>query len=373
MRETRLLSRIQGQLATAFGRLRDNGWPVLQTAAAAAIAYFLASFVLGSEQAFYAPIAAIVCLSLTLGQPKRRALLVSIGVAIGLGVAYLIVLAIGVGTVQIAIVVALAMGAALLFSGTTLLVNQAAISAILVVVLQPPQQSGFSPDRFLDALIGGGVALLINYLFPADPERMVEKAARPIFAELVSALEEAAAALREGDLDQAERALSQAREIDERVSSFRDTLTAGQETARFSPHRRGELGHLQLYADAADRLDLIVRDARSVARTAVGAVRQASLASNPLSEAVLELAQAIQALAAYLEEPGDPEAARRSTLQAASKATTALEEHGGNLATSMLVGQIRITAVDLLMSTGLNQTQALQALEEAAGSASEIG
>jgi hypothetical protein len=105
----------------------------------------------------------------------------------------------------------------------------------------------------------------------------------------------------------------------------------------------------------------------------VGAVRQASLASGPLSEAVLELAQAIRALAAYLEEPGAPEAARQCTLEAASKATTVLEEHEGNLAISMLVGQIRTTTVDLLMSTGLNQTQALQALEEATGSASEIG
>src|SRR3954452_22149486 len=119
------------------------------------------------------------------------------------------------------------MATAVLFSGTTLLVNQAAISAILVVVLQPPQQSGFSPDRFLDALVGGGVALAINYLFPAGPERMVEKAAHPLFAELVSTLEEVAA-LKPGDLDRAKRALSQARGIDEQVSSFQDTLTAGR-------------------------------------------------------------------------------------------------------------------------------------------------
>ncbi len=362
-------------LATGFGRLRDNGWPVIQTAAAAAIAYFLAAFILGIDyqQAFYAPIAAVVCLSLTLGQPKRRAILVTIGVAIGLTVASLIVLVIGVGPAQMGVVVALAMAAALLFSGRTLFINQAAISAILVVVLQPPQQYGFSPDRFVDALVGGGVALAVNYLFPVDPERMVERAARPIFEELVSTLEEVAAALKDGDLDRMGRALSQARGIDERVSDFRSTLTAGQETARFAPFKRGELGHLQVYADAVDRIDLAVRGGRSVTRAAMGVVRHDSPASGPLSEAVLVLSQAVQALATYFEQPGDPEDVRRLARDAAGKATEALKEHGGDLATSVLVGQIRTTTLDLLMSTGMDQTQALQALEEAAGRASEIG
>ncbi len=219
-----------------------------------------------------------------------------------------------------------------------MLVNQAAISAVLVIALQPPQQSGFMPDRFLDALVGGGVALAVNYLLPQDPERMVQRAMRPIFADLVSTLEEVAAALKGGDLDRAERVLSQVRGIDERVSGFRNTLTTGQETARFSPLKRGELGHLRLYADAADRVEFTVRGVQGVARMAKGAVRHGSPASGALSEAVLDLSRAVQALADYLEKPDDPEDARRTALDAAGKATTALKEHGGDLATSVLVG-----------------------------------
>jgi hypothetical protein len=242
-----------------------------------------------------------------------------------------------------------------------------------VVVLQPPQEYGFSPDRFLDALVGGGVALAINYLFPADPERMAQRAARPIFEELISTLEEVAAALKDGDLDRIGRALSRARKIDERVDSLRNTLAAGQETARLAPLRRGELGHLQVYAGAVDRIELAVRGGGSVIRTAMGVARHGSPASVPLSGAVLGLTQAVQALSAYLEDPGDPEDVRRLASDAASKATAALKEHGGDLATSVLVGQIRTTTLDLLMSTGMDQTQALQTLEEAAGRASEIG
>ena len=157
------------------------------------------------------------------------------------------------------------------------------------------------------------------------------------------------------------------------MGSLRNTLAAGQETARLAPLRRGELGHLQVYAGAMDRIELAVRGGGSVTRTAMGVTRHGSPALGPLSGAVLGLAQAVQALAAYLEDPGDPEDVRRLASDVASKATAALKEHGGDQATSVLVGQIRTTTLDLLMSTGMDQAQALQTLEEAAGRASEIG
>jgi uncharacterized membrane protein YgaE (UPF0421/DUF939 family) len=144
-REAQLFSRVWSGLAAGLRRLWGNGWPVIQTAVAASVAYFLATFALGIQQSFYAPIAAVVCLSLTLGEPWKRVLLVTAGVTLGLGIASLIVLAIGIGSAQIGVVVALAMGAAVLFSGRTLLVNQAAISAILVVVLQPRSNLAFRP------------------------------------------------------------------------------------------------------------------------------------------------------------------------------------------------------------------------------------
>ena len=146
---------VRRRLASGVGRLRANGWPILQTAVAASIAYLLAGLVLGNEQPFFAPIAAVVTLGLSLGQRGRRAFEIALGVALGLGIADLLVRVIGVGALQIGIVVVLAMTAPVLLGEETLLVNQAAISAILVVLLQPPG-SGFSPDRFFNALVGAG-------------------------------------------------------------------------------------------------------------------------------------------------------------------------------------------------------------------------
>jgi Fusaric acid resistance protein-like len=370
--EWRVLSRIRRGFLAGINRLRVSGWSVVQSALAASGAYFLAVFLLGHERPFFASIAAVISLGVTLGQRMRRAVELAFGVAGGLMVADLLVLLIGNGPAQIGIVVLLAMAAAVFFGGGPLLVNQAAISALLVVVLQPPEDV-FSFARFFDALVGGGVALAVNSLFPINPERLVERAARPIFDELAAVLEEIAAALEDRDPERAERALLDARRIDdERVKSFYEALAAGYETARLSPTRRRALEHLELYASAGTRIDLAVINTRVLARGALNAARRGDKVPPQLPEAVLDLARAVRALATYLEELGGPEEARRFALEAARKATRILQERH-DLAISMLVGQIRSAAVDILRSTGMDQASALRALEETAGRASEIG
>ncbi len=367
-----MLSRVRRGFTAGTDRLRVNGWSVLQTAVAASVAYLLAVVLLGHETPFFAPIAAVISLSVTLGQRLRRAVELVFGVAVGLMVAALLVLLIGGGTIQIGIVVLLAMAAAVFVGGGPLVVNQAAVSALLVVVLQPPDDV-FSPARFLDALVGGGVALAVNYLFPINPERLVERAARPVFDELVAVLEDIAAALRSGDRERAERALLRARGIDDdQVRSFYEALAAGYETARLSPTRRRALQHLGLYANAGTRIDLAVINTRVLARGVANLLRRGEPALPLLPEAVLELSRAVKALATYLEESKEPEDARRCALEAARHATEMFKEKH-DLATSVLVGQVRSMAVDLLRSTGMDQASALRALEETAGRASEIG
>lgn len=371
MSEQSFIRRIRELASVGGRRLRGNVWAIVQAAAAASLVYLLARVALGHETPFFAPIAAVVSLSITPGQRGRRALELVFGVAVGIAIADLLVIFIGSGTAQIAAVVMLSMAAATFFVGGPLVVNQAAISALLVVVLQPPEV-GFSPDRFFDALVGGFVALAIHYLFPVDPERLVERAAAPIFRELVEVLTEISTALRDGDRERAQRALGRAQRLDDMdVKNFSQMLDAGQETARLSPSRRRALKHLELYAAAGARLDLAIINTRVLARGSANAVRSGGRVPEPLPGAVYELAQAVGALEDYLDESGEPEAARRYALRAAGDATRLLKEHH-DLASSVLVGQVRATAVDLLRSTGLDQSEALDLLEEEAGRAWEL-
>ena len=354
---------VRSRVEEAFGRLGVGVWPILQTAVAASLAWFLASATLGHDQPFFAAIAAVVSTGVVVGQEGRRATELVFGVACGLAVADLLVLAIGTGTVQIGIVVALAMAAAMMLGGGTLLITEAGVSALLAITLEP-STTGLSPDRFVDALIGSGVALAVRAVFPSDPRHIVERAAHPIFDDLVGVLEETATALRECDLGQAECALQKALEMDGRMGAFREALDAGYDTVRLSPPRRRALGQLGLYATAADQLDLAVRNVRVLARAAA-AVREGEPAPEALSETVRNLARAVETLSAYIEEPEHPVETRRFALEAAVGATAVLLERN-DLRTSMLVGQIRSTAVDLLRASGMDSTESLEALRKAA-------
>ena len=357
-------------------RLRSDWLPILQTAVAACLAWFLAVLILGLERPTFAPIAAVIILGLAVGERLRRALELTIAVALGIAIADLLLSVVGVGALQAGVFVVLAMGLAVFLGGGGLGVNEAAISAMIIMFTYTPSAAGFPIDRFLEALIGGGVALLINALIPVNPERMVEEAAFPVFDESAAVLEEVAEALEDGDARRVQRAYVKAREIDARVSGLKEAVAAGRETARLAPPRRGSLGHMDLYAGAADQIDLTVRDVRALVRAALSVVQPESEDPVParLPAAIRLLARATEALAAYLQTSGDPpEETRRLALEAATEASTLLEEHedlASNLGVNALVDQIHSSAVDLIGGTGMDRSEALQALQEATGRAS---
>ena len=113
-----------------------------------------------------------------------------------------------------------------------------------------------------------------------------------------------------------------------------------------------------------------VRNVRVLARAAVTMVREGTEAPGELSDTILDLARAVEALATYIEEPEHPLDTRRFALEAAEEATAVLQDRS-DLQTSMMVGQIRSTAVDLLRASGMTSAESLQALHEAASRATE--
>jgi len=139
--------------------------PIVQAALAAGLSWLVAVHVVDHRAPFFAPVAAVVCLGMTLGQRLRRTIELIVGVGLGVGVGDLLISAIGTGPWQIAVVVALAMSVAVLLDGGAVITGQAAVSAILVATLcLPGATSGV--NRLVDGLIGGATGLLIVGLFP---------------------------------------------------------------------------------------------------------------------------------------------------------------------------------------------------------------
>jgi uncharacterized membrane protein YccC len=262
--------------------------------------------------------------------------------------------------------------AALLLGAGTILVNQAAISAILVVATLKPGQ-GPSPSRLLDALIGGAIALLVGQvLFPRDPVRAMAKAARPVVSDLAVALAATAEAPRDGDEARARRGLEIARDTDDDLADFYDAVALARETFVLRRPGRRTRERLPLYAEAAQQMDYAVRNTRVLARRVLNAIRRGYRAPPELADATALLGDAVMALGHQLEDPEAAAATRRLALEAAVKATSVLDQDPG-LSMNVIIGQIRSTAIDLLRGSGLSGEEARNALDAAVQRAGAAG
>lgn len=332
---------------SALLRLRARAWPILQTAGAAVIAWYLATLLTSEQQPVFASIAAVVSMGATYGQRSERAIELIGGVVLGIGVADLLVGAIGSGPMQLGLLVLLAMAAAVLVGGGAVLVTEAAVSATLLVLLEPTS-TGLAPSRLIEALVGGGVALAVSAIaFPLNPVLLVGRSAQAIFGGLGRTLQDVAAGLADGDLIRSDAALQAARGIDHDLRALDEALVIGGETARFSPGRRSSRGELDRYARAARHVDFAVRNTRVLARHAARYVRGGGSAPASLPEAIHDLGLAVWALAAELDHPTGNAEVRTLASRAASRATEIFDENR-ELGLGEIVAQVRSTAIDLV-------------------------
>jgi hypothetical protein len=250
------------------------------------------------------------------------------------------------------LMVVLAMSAAVLVGGGELLVVEAAVSAILLVALDPAAADGFSPNRILEALIGGGAALAVTSMFfPPDPALEVGRAVQAVFAQLGRTLERIAGGLLERDAGMAESGLADARGIDTLVAHVRESLATSRETARLAPPRRASRAQLDRYERCIAQLDFAVRNTRMLARHALRLARGGDVPED-VPAAVRELVAAIWELAAAFDDPRRAADARRLAVAAAGRAADLLEP-APDIALTELLGQVRSTAVDLVRAADL--------------------
>jgi hypothetical protein len=91
-----------------------------------------------------------------------------------------------------------------------------------------------------------------------------------------------------------------------------------------------------------------------------------------VAAALRDLASAVRSLGDALDDPDLAPSVREPALRAAVRATLVLQETG-NLSVSVIVGQIRSTAVDLLRGSGLSYDEAAGAVRDAVSEAEAVG
>jgi uncharacterized membrane protein YgaE (UPF0421/DUF939 family) len=313
--------------------------------------------VLHHPQPFFAPIAAVIVLGAGTGLRWQRALELVAGVALGIGIGSGLVHLIGVGVVQIAVVVTLAILATVFLGGGDLAVAQAAASAVLVETLAPGG-AGLSVDRFIDALVGGGVGLgVMALVLPTNPLARVRRSADAALSQLADASQLTARGLREADAALARRALADLRAAEGQHDDLLANLELGREAAALSPlqwRTRPALGH---YLDAAVHVERATRNVRVLARRGAAVVSDGEPVPAELPTALDALARAIRTLRDELAAGEEPTVARDRLLEAVRTASDAYEV-GVGFSGSVAVAQVRSAAVDLLRGTGLSEDRA---------------
>jgi uncharacterized membrane protein YgaE (UPF0421/DUF939 family) len=341
-------------------RLVSRMFFIVQCGLGAATAWWVATDLLDHQRPFFAPVTAMISLGMSFGQRLRRVTEVMIGVAVGVFVGDVFVHFFGSGFWQIAVVVVLAMSVAALLGGGILLITQAGVQSVIVTTLVAGSGQAFT--RWLDAVVGGGVALVFTLVAPAAPLRKPRQQAALVVHEISAVLADTARSLRLGDSDLASATLTRARESESMLDEARALSAEGIAVVRLSPLRRRHLPGVQAIADLLEPLDRAIRNLRVLVRRAAIATWREEAVPTAYLRLLDALAETSEDIAHELGERRLPTNARVG-LQRIGEASAVIDPSAG-LSGEVMRAQIRSMVVDLLMLTGLPLAEAREMVPE---------
>jgi uncharacterized membrane protein YgaE (UPF0421/DUF939 family) len=353
------LARSQAQARSR--RLLGRIFFIVQCGVGAALAWEIATALLHHPRPFFAPVTAIVSLGMSFGQRLRRSFEVMGGVALGVLVGDTFVNVFGTGVLQIVVVVVVAMSLAALLGAGLTLTMQAGVQSVIVATLLP--QSGQVFTRWLDAVVGGSVALLLTLFAPASSFRRPRQQAAAVLREVSTVLGATTREGTNGEGDLARATLARARDTEQLLSQLREFASEGIAVVRLSPLRRRHLPGVQAIADLVEPLDRAVRNLRVLVRRARTAAWRGEQVPPAYIELVQSLSDATADMARELEARRPPTNTRAALARIG--ADSARADPAAGLSGEVVRAQVRSMVVDLLMLTGLSYEQAREQVPDA--------
>ena len=357
-------------------RLRTNWVPLAESVVAATVAWVIATVVVGHSAPFFAPAAAIIVLGQARGVRVRKTVEILIAVAGGVLLADIVAQLLGANTtltIFVLIVLTLTITTAIGANGVA--VVQAAVSALYVAVIAPPTQT-LVPVRFIDAIVGGVVAVVVNQLAVAhDPLSGLVREMRSITERICDVIDRTAAAIDQHDEAMAREALDRARQVDSAVDSLRTEVAATDEVLRLDVWRRQHRAGVRTIDTSTRQIDYAVRGVRVLARASLTLTRWPTPVGAELGVALRHLAAAVgyagEALAAEILRDADTAAdfGRRTEQAAFAAIADARPLLWGDqpLPVVMIVGQLRSITIDLLRGVGADDVTVLARVDHALG------
>lgn len=352
-------------------------WPfVLQATFASTVAWILDTQLLHHPQPFFAPAASLIVLNQARGQRMRRALDVWVGVAAGVLIADVVAQVLGRGsTFTVLVVVFVTLVASVGASASPVVMVQATVSALYVVIVTPSVHSVL-PLRFLDALIGGGVALVVSqFVALRDPLAPLKREVSAMFNELPSVVDDLVSAIETNSEETARAAYVRAIQMNGRIDNLNAAATAAGESLLFHHDRREQIGVVRSVEDVGKQIDFLVQSTRGLARTVILFTRKSAVADVALVQVVRELASAttmtgksleMRLAGRYDEAKTYSQAIVEHALRAVEASAVAVNEHP-SIAATIVIGQVRMMAIDLVRVAMGDDRSVLDKVDEAFG------
>ncbi|UYG17996.1 FUSC family protein [Brachybacterium huguangmaarense] len=357
------------RLRTGLKRSGSATFSIARVAASAAIAYGISHLLWGHQFPFFSAVAAYVVVGFTVEKKMRKMFEMSAGVLLGVLLGEVARVTIGGGVWQIGVMIFVAAMLARFIDSGVMFAMQCGIQSMLVLVM-PATPSMTPGSRFLDAVTGVTVAIVIYLLFSGDPRRPQRRAAERFYLELDDTLVSLAVAARTGSEEVATAGLRSLRSNSQKLTDQWDLANdAANEMATFSPTGARHARSVERLRKLLVGSDRAMRNARVIARREAEFLH--AVDGDPhssLADALVAAHDAVTAIRdAIATDDADFTASRRALRIFCSYLTPEIlltNDNGtrpgraGHFEGVTLVIQLRALATDLLEATGLTHDQA---------------
>lgn len=254
---------MRGSAARWLGKAGIN-LQTIKTALACGLAWLLAQALTPHSYPYFAPIAAILTLQVTVADSIMKGVYRIVGIVVGIGISMVAGLWLNVNALTIALVVL----AGLALSGALKLNSQIGpqIGVTALLVLAFGNSGGYAAYRILETLLGSGVAIVVNLaLVPRDTTREALNAASGLGKRIAAVLLDIGEAV-EGTKRPA-YVLEEARGLLQLIKRGNEATELARQSLKFVPLGRGRRERVERVSLAMERLEHISVQVRGIARS----------------------------------------------------------------------------------------------------------
>ncbi|SFU51496.1 Uncharacterized membrane protein YgaE, UPF0421/DUF939 family [Pontibacter akesuensis] len=238
---------------------------IVKTALAAAVSWMLATAVLDSGFPYFAPLAAILTVQVTVADSVEKATQRIIGIVGGVAVSLLIGHWLSISSFSIFLVILVGMAISKALRMNPQIVSQVAVSSFLVLAFGMKEE-GYALERVVETLMGSVVAVLINALIvPQNAIPEVEKSILTMGEKATATLSFLSQQLHQTEKGQ----LVGRQETDALIAAHEASITAlqlAEQSLKYNPFLTQKRTYLSRLTIVVKRLEHITTQIRGIRR-----------------------------------------------------------------------------------------------------------